>query len=85
MISPSQVLKGYEAQFHRFGFFVLIAVIFGFMWLAASIDVVQTFRKRSTIGDFVNGYVATHPWVAALLAFGFGALISHFFLHIDDG
>lgn len=85
MSAPHQVVADYAAQFSRFGFFVLIAVVFGLMWFAALVDLIQTFRRHPTIGDFVNGFVATHPWAAALLAFGFGALIAHFFLHIDDG
>ena len=85
MSTPHQVVAASAAQFYRFGFLVLIAVIFGLMWFAALVDLIQTFRKHPTIGDFVNGFVAAHPWAAALLAFGFGALIAHFFLRIDDG
>lgn len=85
MITVAQLISTHQKQFAKIGFFIVVAFIAGFMSLAALADVILAFRGRPTIGDHVNGFVRTHPWIAALIGLGFGALISHLILHINDG
>ena len=87
MLSLAQLISEHQKQFAKIGFFILVLFIFGFMSLAAATDMILALRKppRPTIGDHFNGFVASHPWVAAFLAFGLGALIAHLFLHLKNG
>lgn len=37
------------------------------------------------LGEYLNAFVKTRPWVAVAIAIVFGAMITHFFWYIDHG
>jgi hypothetical protein len=57
--------------------------VFGTLFLVAAADLVLSWRRLPTLGDYVNAYVRTQPWLALLLAALFGAMLTHFFVFIN--
>lgn len=69
----------------KLGFGILVAVVLGVMLAIAVTEFVMIHGDKKPLGYFVNEFMVQHPWFAGMLAFVFGAMIAHFFLHIVDG
>jgi hypothetical protein len=80
-------------------FGILFVAAFADVWLiffgraraneqpAPSSDATGTTGTRvvPSVGDYMNAFVKTRPWVAVAMAIVFGAMITHFFIYIDHG
>jgi hypothetical protein len=73
-----------EQIFTTRGFSVLVAVVFAVMLFVSAADLYLSYRRKPTIGEYVNAAVAARQWVAVLIALVFGAMIAHFFIYITQ-
>jgi hypothetical protein len=76
-----------EALMSKGGFFIFVGVVPGALWLVAIFDWVRTLVRpnQPPIGHYVQEFILGHPWLGAVLAAVYAAMIAHFFLHIDHG
>ena len=75
--------QAFAQVFSTFGFLALVAIIFVTLFFVAGADLVLTWRRLPTLGDYVNEYAKSKRWLALLLAFAFGAMVAHFFVFIN--
>jgi len=54
------------------------------MLFVSATDLYLSYRRKPTIGEYVNAAVAARQWVAVLIALVFGAMIAHFFIYITQ-
>jgi hypothetical protein len=45
----------------------------------------MTLRRKAPLGHHLQVFLLAHPWLAAVLAVVYAAMLAHFFLHIDHG
>ncbi len=69
----------------RIGFLIFLSVMPGVLLAVAAADLVLTVKRRRPVGYYLNEFVIAYPWFAAILAVIFGAMVAHFFLHINNG
>jgi hypothetical protein len=69
----------------KLGFFIFVGMVPGALWLVAIFDWVMTLRRQPPLGHRLQEFILEHPWLAAVLATVYAAMIAHFFLHIDHG
>jgi hypothetical protein len=69
----------------KIGFFIFVAAVPGLLWFVALFDWYMTLRRKAPLGHHLQVFLLAHPWLAAVLAVVYAAMLAHFFLHIDHG
>ena len=67
------------------GFVVLVMVVFGTLFGTSVIDLALSLARKPALGERMNDFIRSRPWVGIGLAVVFGAMIAHFFIYIDHG